>query len=943
MATQRLPIPGSDNGTWGTILNGFLEVSHNADGTLMSSAITTAGAITSVNGLTGSSVTLAASDVGAAPLVSAALTGIPTAPTASSGTNTTQLATTAFTTAAVGALNGTYVAAFGPIASVYDLSQAPYNVAAGVLSDQSAAINDAIGALGKGARMLLPKGVVYISGAIQMVVEDQELFGWGSDETILTCLSGYTDSHMLRNWASTDWQAGHVDVSCTITAASDSVTDASIVSADNGKCVRGIGIPFGTFVGTVTNATSFLLSSSPTSQVNVNATMTGTVSLTIGEPDHLFAPYKTANPTLYPKVHDLEFNLNGNNSGTIVCVGRVHPQERSYLGNIVYANVGATGAGTNYCRVDCRNSDGPIAGPFRNQSEIGYSDGWASMLLLDATNNGKLANTAEGGGDVTIADLCTPISLAPVSGVWPSFSDSPIKLISMSGVTLDMHSQAQPPNVPPATPSPGSVLGTNSLNGASTVVALSAETITASQPFFTPHMVGAVVTDSTTSGNVSSNTYITAVASTGLTATVNQAMTTASADTIVINDSAWLRTMDCVNPKLKDSDLSGLTGANSMTRPFTRNTTSGLNFAYPTTPMLIENVTTLPRYGAAGISLIEDYVSGPGTTPLALRIEASGTTTGSCVPGSIISYDGNEFVYYNAPGIGGPSGYVIQQIVRQFIQPSNDVDILEWITQGQVVLGGVGNSGAVRSLSGATSARPTPLSTEYGAQYFDTTLGLPVWWNGTTWVAAPGGAATVDNWLAAKPSAAQFETMPRMLTTTTYAMTSGAISMMAIWLPVGTTLTKLATAMTTGITFGSSGGSWWFCLLDNNQNALAFTADQGTAAFGVALKSLSIATTWNGTDYATESSWTTTYSGIHYFGVMSYPGTGGSPVAGSLAGATAQAVVTELSPVVVGRPTSGNGTSMTALPAAVTGLTSPQFTVAAIAAGQGASYYGYVG
>jgi len=44
MATQRLPIPGQDDGTWGDILNGFLEVSHNADGTLIPSAVTAAGA-----------------------------------------------------------------------------------------------------------------------------------------------------------------------------------------------------------------------------------------------------------------------------------------------------------------------------------------------------------------------------------------------------------------------------------------------------------------------------------------------------------------------------------------------------------------------------------------------------------------------------------------------------------------------------------------------------------------------------------------------------------------------------------------------------------------------------------------------------------------------------------------------------------------------------------
>lgn len=34
---SRLPTPGSDDGTWGDILNDFLEVEHNADGTLKSS------------------------------------------------------------------------------------------------------------------------------------------------------------------------------------------------------------------------------------------------------------------------------------------------------------------------------------------------------------------------------------------------------------------------------------------------------------------------------------------------------------------------------------------------------------------------------------------------------------------------------------------------------------------------------------------------------------------------------------------------------------------------------------------------------------------------------------------------------------------------------------------------------------------------------------------
>jgi hypothetical protein len=49
--TARLPSPGSDDGTWGQILNTFLGVSHNSDGTLITSAMNSAGAITTAGGL----------------------------------------------------------------------------------------------------------------------------------------------------------------------------------------------------------------------------------------------------------------------------------------------------------------------------------------------------------------------------------------------------------------------------------------------------------------------------------------------------------------------------------------------------------------------------------------------------------------------------------------------------------------------------------------------------------------------------------------------------------------------------------------------------------------------------------------------------------------------------------------------------------------------------
>lgn len=55
----RLPIPGSDDGTWGQLLNEFLEVAHSSDGTLKTSAVP----VQSVSGKTGT-VTLDKDDVG---------------------------------------------------------------------------------------------------------------------------------------------------------------------------------------------------------------------------------------------------------------------------------------------------------------------------------------------------------------------------------------------------------------------------------------------------------------------------------------------------------------------------------------------------------------------------------------------------------------------------------------------------------------------------------------------------------------------------------------------------------------------------------------------------------------------------------------------------------------------------------------------------------------
>lgn len=61
----RLPIPGGDTNEWGSVLNAYLQVSHNADGSIAATAVQQAGAVTSINGKqpTSGSLSLATSDV----------------------------------------------------------------------------------------------------------------------------------------------------------------------------------------------------------------------------------------------------------------------------------------------------------------------------------------------------------------------------------------------------------------------------------------------------------------------------------------------------------------------------------------------------------------------------------------------------------------------------------------------------------------------------------------------------------------------------------------------------------------------------------------------------------------------------------------------------------------------------------------------------------------
>jgi hypothetical protein len=127
----------------------------------------------------------------------------------------------------------------------------------------------------------------------------------------LESLDVTTDTEALLLRKNPDNLRAHRTDTVGTTSGSDVATDVSIVAGDLGRPIPTgtTGIPNGSYVGTVTPGVSFLISSSPTSQVNVNATTTGSRSVTFGGdvidfnfsiPLDVISPFKASQqPPLY--------------------------------------------------------------------------------------------------------------------------------------------------------------------------------------------------------------------------------------------------------------------------------------------------------------------------------------------------------------------------------------------------------------------------------------------------------------------------------------------------------------------------------------------------------------------------------------------------------------------------------------------------------------------
>lgn len=169
----------------------------------------------------------------------------------------------------------------------------------------------------------------------------------------------------------------------------------------------------------------------------------------------------------------------------------------------------------------------------------------------------------------------------------------------------------------------------------------------------------------------------------------------------------------------------------------------------------------------------------------------------------------------------------------------------------------------------------------------------------------------------------RFETTSRMRCgTSSAAMTSGVLYLVPIWLPKGTVVSNIS--FITGSTAVGTPTNWWFTLHNSSRVALARTADQTTTAWAAnTTKTLAVAQTTAGA----ASSYTTTYSGLHYLGIM-------------VKATTMPTIIGEGSMSAGASSSPGFGDTNTGQTAPPT-VTSGAFTAAAFGGNVGLLAYGY--
>lgn len=189
---------------------------------------------------------------------------------------------------------------------------------------------------------------------------------------------------------------------------------------------------------------------------------------------------------------------------------------------------------------------------------------------------------------------------------------------------------------------------------------------------------------------------------------------------------------------------------------------------------------------------------------------------------------------------------------------------------------------------GLLASRPAAASNLNGVTYFatDDRGGTNYRCNGTIW--EQQGAAQKS---ALLPSSFTYTTFSRSGSTAAsiQVLTSGQILCVGIDLPIGAVVNSIS--FVSGATALASGSNQWFGLFDQNSNKLAVTSDDTNTAWGTnAVKTLTLT-----------APYTTTYSGLHYIGIMVNAVTPPFLIATSSTGT----IQTVMSPAILGLADTG--------------------------------------
>lgn len=203
--------------------------------------------------------------------------------------------------------------------------------------------------------------------------------------------------------------------------------------------------------------------------------------------------------------------------------------------------------------------------------------------------------------------------------------------------------------------------------------------------------------------------------------------------------------------------------------------------------------------------------------------------------------------------------------------------------------------GPISTWQVANASLPSASTYPAGSVAYDSTHLVPVWNSGASWVDSlgnpPGTTYTFD---ALKPTAAISQAFDRtMIDNNTAALASGTLYMTAVYIPSATVVTNLSwLSGTTALVLGAT-PHYWVALFDSSLNLLRQSTDNTAATIAAS----SLITT------ALSSTFTTTYSGLHYIGIMVNSGGGTQPTfAGK--GAIVQSGI-NLAPKLSGTSTTG--------------------------------------